>query len=172
LARFVEKEEARRCHMKRIAIALTITALTIPLLGLTSSAEAAGGRHGKHYDRGHDSWHAQTSFRVGDFNFSLGYNAPARGSSHHYQPRYYYRTSSEVNYRGYQCDSSCYKRKDHYYHTPSCPLVRQHFRVFRYLPPPLPYYYSPYGAEGYYYPPQYRYERRSPYRYRSYRRGW
>lgn len=158
--------------MKRIALALSLTALAIPLLGSTSAAEAKD-RHGKHYDRGHGAWHAQTSFRVGDFGFSLGYHEPARRGNYYQHPKYYYRTDSHVAYKGYQCDSACYKRSSHYYHTPSCPLVRQHFRVNRFIPPPLPYYYSPYGAEMYYYyPPPYYYEYRSPYRSRSYRRGW
>jgi len=124
------------------------------------------------YDRGRGGWHAQTGFRVGDFNFSLGYHESGKRGNYYHRPKYYYRTKSHVSYKGYQCDSGCYKRSSNYYHVPACPLVRQHFRTFRFVPPPLPYYYSPYGAEFYYYPPSYYNERWAPYRSRGYRRGW
>ena len=153
--------------MKRMTLALSITALLLPLSGAFTPAEAGG------------DWHVQTSFRVGKTHFSLGYHEPGYRKGHrgYYppRPRYYYRTTAPLSYKGYRCDANaCYRESKYHYHSPSCGVVRQHFRVNHFVPPPLPYYYAPYGGEVYYYYSPYTYYYPPGYapRGRSYRRGW
>ena len=103
--------------MKKAILTLAIAAFSIPLSGTLRPAEA-GVR-----------WVAGLNFSVGGAYFSLGFDDHYR-RGHHSAPRYLYRTSDRLQYRGYECGSACYIRDRYQYHDRSCPVVGQHFRRY------------------------------------------
>ena len=76
-------------------------------------------------------------------SFQIAYASPQAG----YAP-FYYRTAAPMRYSGYECGSYCFKSGAHWYHGPSCGLVRHHFSVHGYVGPQT---YGPdaYGAQAY-----------------------
>lgn len=136
--------------MRRIVLALGITALLIPAMGALEPAEARV------------RWNVGADFSVGGIFFSLGFN-----DYDHYGhgPRYFYRTNRALNHRGYQCGSACYLDDGYSYHARSCPLLQRHFFRFGFNAGHHwnAYRHGGYGYRSYGYGPWdrgYRYDRR------------
>jgi len=136
--------------MRRIVLALAITALAIPLMGTLEPAEAR------------IRWSGGAEFSVGGIFFSLGFSDYDR---YGHGPGYFYRTNHALNYNGYQCGSACYLNDGYAYHDRGCPLLQRHFAYFGFNAGHhwASYGYSRYGYRSHRYGPYYggyRYDRR------------
>ena len=147
--------------MRRIVLALGITALLIPMMGAFEPAEARV------------RWGGGAQFSVGGIFFSLGFN-----DYDHYGhgPGYFYRTNHALNHRGYECGSACFISDGYAYHDPYCPLLQRHFSHFRFNAAGYwaGFDHVRYGHRSYGYGPyvrSYRYDHRYDSRYHGRRDG-
>ena len=116
-------------------------------------------------------WLAHGHFRVGGFDFSVGYHRRSHHGQHHgqhhypgsYRPVTYYRVNRPISYRGYRCGSACYRSEGSYYHHNACPVVLHHLRRHGYSPgghPERHYSYDHHYTQGHRYDNRYRHDRR------------
>ncbi len=142
--------------MKRPVLVLALATLAITVGGAFEPAEAGRLR-----------WHAGADFRVGGFDFSIGFSGPQHYGID-YRPDFYYRTRAPLRYAGYQCSSACYMRDSWSYHHRSCPVVGHHFALGGFDPYPA-WHHVQYAWFGGYPAPWYYTYRDHDYRRYGYR---
>lgn len=112
-------------------------------LALAGGALALGLMVAAPAEAGHAGWSFGAGFRVGGFDFQIGFRDGGR-----YGPGPYFHTRGALSYPGHRCGSYCLRSGRDFYHHYTCPLVGLHFSRFGYS---SGYYLEAYPPPGFFF---------------------
>lgn len=100
-----------------------IRRLTLLAAGFALMAGMAATRAA---EAGHRDWFFGAGFRVGGFDFQIGFHQPVAPRPL-YGPGLFFYTTRPLRYGGYGCHDACFRGGGGYFHHAACPLVGHHF---------------------------------------------